>query len=291
MNDALRLLLREIASEAGEARLHVVGGFVRDLALGRDPRDLDLVVGERADADGLAARLGARPGWHLKAAHGRFGTATLASPSGLRVDLAVARKETYTKPGALPTVTPGASLEEDLARRDFAVHAMAMSLLPDASLGPLVDPFGGKRDLESRRLRLLHERSLADDPTRAFRAVRYGARLGFEIAEPSFTRALELSRASGAWQTISGDRLRRSIEEVLSEPRWGPAVARLFELGILATIEPAWCEPPGDAETRAEGIARRWNVILSPLDAAGRGRVAARLVFPRKMRREVGSDT
>ncbi|HQR46516.1 MAG TPA: hypothetical protein PK598_10950, partial [Thermoanaerobaculia bacterium] len=167
------------AVEAG-LTVHLVGGAVRDLLLGRASRDLDVAVeGPAGAVPELAGRLGARPGWRLEASPPRFGTATLAAPGGFRVDLAATRTETYARPGALPAVAAGAGLRGDLGRRDFTIPALAKEIGPDGSLGPLVDPLGGGRDLGRRILRLLHPGSLTDDPTRAFRAVKYAARLGF----------------------------------------------------------------------------------------------------------------
>src|SRR5262245_10321848 len=164
-----------LARERGE-RVSLVGGAVRDLLLRRPVRDLDMVL--EGDAPGFAAelarRLDARP-----LVHERFGTATLELPDGARLDVASTRKEGYAYPGALPTVSLGASLEEDLARRDFTIHAIAAELSPRSR--KLTDPFGGRADLAARRLRFLHPGSPTDDPTRAFRAVRYGNRLGFAL--------------------------------------------------------------------------------------------------------------
>src|SRR5690606_25329122 len=118
----------------------------------------------------LAARLGA-----TTAEHERFGTAKVVL-EGHEVDLAGARRETYPEPGALPVVEPADSIEQDLARRDFTINAMALSL--DDPAEP-IDPHGGAADLDAGLLRVLHPGSFADDPTRALRAARYAARFGF----------------------------------------------------------------------------------------------------------------
>ena len=290
MTTALDAVLGAIAPLTAEARIFLVGGAVRDLLSGRPvSRDVDLVV-QPGGAGGFPDRLGALPEWRTVRSHGRFGTATFAAPSGLRVDAALARKETYPSPGALPVVTTGVAVEEDLARRDFTVHAMAMELQRGGALGPVVDPFGGREDLASGRLRLLHPRSLSDDPTRAFRAVRYESRLGFRVAEPEFSRALEASRESGAWGLISGDRLRNALEEVLGEESWRQACARLGSLGILALVVGGWRETPAPSGPAGAGLETQWRELLGPLPAGARAAVAARLSFSRKLRKASGAS-
>ena len=271
--------------------LHLVGGAVRDQLLGRPFRDLDLVLGAPLAAPGSAAgELSRRPGWTRLAVHERFGTASLAAPGEFRVDLATARRESYPKPGALPVVESGASLLVDLSRRDFTIHALARPVEPGGRLGPVVDPLDGRSDLLARRLRLLHEGSLADDPTRAIRAGRYAARLGFGIDEEGFARALDLSRAAGSWATISGDRLRRALEELLLETRFREAIGLLARLGVLAEIHPALgaVRPPGP-ESDVATIAGRWRALLDGLPAEETRGVAQRLRFSRSLLRAVGS--
>ncbi len=121
---------------------------------------------------------------------------------GSPVDIAMARTEKYTRPGSLPEVTPG-NLQEDLIRRDFTINAMAISIEEDAEL---IDPFNGLRDLESGVLRVLHEDSFIDDPTRALRAARYAARFGFDL-EPTTAELL--------FATDTGSVTRERIENEL----------------------------------------------------------------------------
>src|SRR4051794_7438973 len=150
--------VRAAASEP----VYLVGGAVRDLLLGRGRADIDLVV--EGDAAALAAQLGADV-----VSHERFATAKVGL-AGHEIDIAAARSETYPDPGALPVVEPAAGIEADLARRDFTINAMAVPLREEPWL---IDPYGGGADLEAGLLRVLHERSFADDPTRALRAARY----------------------------------------------------------------------------------------------------------------------
>src|SRR3954453_7100029 len=154
---------------AGEAGVYVVGGAVRDALLGRIPKELDLVV--EGDAIELATRAARRVNGSV-VAHDRFRTATV-SADGFAFDLASARRETYPRPGALPEVALGATIAEDLARRDFTVNALAVRLAD----GELTAWPGARDDLGARLLRVLHDRSFIDDPTRMLRLVRYAARL------------------------------------------------------------------------------------------------------------------
>ena len=168
--------------------VYLVGGAVRDLLRGGEPPDLDLVV--EGDAAAIAERLGGRV-----VAHDRFGTSTVRL-DGHTYDFARARTETYARPGALPDVAP-ASLAADLQRRDFTVNALAIAL-GGPHPGELSAVRGALEDLDAERLRVLHERSFIDDPTRLLRMSRYLARLGFSV-EPH-TRALaEQATASGRW--------------------------------------------------------------------------------------------
>jgi tRNA nucleotidyltransferase (CCA-adding enzyme) len=201
-------LLRVFA--AGEG-VHLVGGAVRDLLLERAPRELDLVV--EGDVDAAAARLEGEI-----TAHDRFGTARVAA-RGCAFDLVRARAESYAHPGALPDVRPG-SLDEDLARRDVTVNAMALGLD-----GELRGVAGALDDLRVGVLRVLHDASFVDDPTRVWRVARYAARLGFTV-EPH-TRALA---AAADPATVSGDRLGAELRLALREPDPPAALAAVREL-------------------------------------------------------------
>lgn len=203
---------------AGEPGVYVVGGAVRDLLLGTEPRELDLVV--EGDATAVARRAASRLGGRV-VVHERFGTATVTAP-GRSFDLAGARRERYPRPGALPDVELGATIEDDLARRDFTVNAMAVRLAD----GALVAWPGALDDLRARVLRVLHDRSFVDDPTRLLRLVRYAARLGFEI-EPG-TRALA---AAATVTTVTVPRLGAELRLLAREPQ-PAAVLLLDDLGL-----------------------------------------------------------
>ncbi|MBI2870043.1 MAG: CCA tRNA nucleotidyltransferase [Chloroflexi bacterium] len=225
-------LLRDAgaAAEAGGQRLYLVGGVVRDLLLGKGTRDLDLVV--EGDALEVAGRLASTPGVRL-VARSQFGTAKLCRANWV-IDIATARSEVYPRPGALPSVSPG-DIRSDLFRRDFTINAMAVSLSP-GDHGRLLDFYGGRRDLAAGLVRVLHERSFADDATRIWRVVRYEQRLGFTI-EPA-TLAL-LHRDIAMLDAISGARIRHELELALEEPRPERVLARAGELGALFRINPA----------------------------------------------------
>jgi len=253
------------------------------------------VEGTAGEVAELAARLASRPAWRLQVSHARFGTATLAGPCGLRVDLAATRREKYPRPAALPVVVTGAPIAEDLGRRDFTIHAIARRIAADGSLGPLLDPFGGKDDVLRRLVRLLHARSLVDDPTRVLRAVRYAVRLGFGV-DRSVRPALALARSEGAFLSLSGDRFRRALEEVLGEDDFEKATELLLEFRLLDEVCSGWGEglqretssKGGEREAEARGVASRWARLLSCLSPSKKKDVAERLKFSRVLRRAAG---
>jgi poly(A) polymerase len=258
-------LLAALVEAAAGQRLALVGGVVRDLLLHRhhqDPwrglPDLDLVVEGRA-AD-LVERLPKTLEQHLGEAvplrqqpHGRYGTVAveLQLPPELGgtwlLDLASARQEEYSTPGDNPQVSPG-SLEQDLARRDLTVNAMALELLPGSSSEvQLLDPHGGQADLVLRQLRFLHSNSLRDDPTRVVRAARYAARLGFDLAPASFDQISTTMRA-WPWAWHPGEspavappalstRLRMELQLLLEREPRSKALAVLQHCGGMEILD------------------------------------------------------
>ena len=247
-------------------RLYLVGGPVRDALLGRPVGDLDFAVA--GDALALAAELQGELGgqWRI---HTRFGTAS-GCIGGQRIDLAGARRERYPRPGALPQVAPG-SIEDDLARRDFTINAMA---LPLAGARPrVVDYGGGRDDLAAGVLRILHPGSFADDPTRMLRAVRYEQRLGFRLDE---TTAAQLRQAvsDGLAGRVTGDRWRNELERVFAEERPIPALRRAAGLGLLAALHPA-LNAAGGLERLAAALSDAGPDAAGPDTAAGPGGASA----------------
>ena len=222
-------LVQDISGQAAKLgqRVYIVGGVVRDLLLGYPNFDQDLVV--EGDAVKLAQQVAKTSQANLLAHH-RFGTAKLRYEN-FTLDLATARKETYARPGTLPTVTPGI-LKDDLIRRDFSINAMAISLAAD-DYGELVDPYHGKGDLENRLIRILHPGSFSDDATRILRGVCYEQRFGFEFEAQT---ARLLKRDIPMLDTISGDRIRHELEHIFEENRPELVIKRLGELGVLAKI-------------------------------------------------------
>lgn len=219
----------EMAAQQG-CSIFLVGGVVRDLLLGRPSSDMDLVVA--GNAIKVARRLAREIGGQVTT-HPSFGTAKLRRCQW-SLDLATARSETYSRPGALPTVEPG-TIMADLARRDFTVNAMALDLTPE-HYGQLLDPHNGRQDLEQGLIRVLHERSFMDDATRIFRAIRYEQRLGFRM-EPA-TEAW-LRRDLSMLNTVSGDRVRHELELVLQEAQPEKMLCRAHKLGVLAALNPS----------------------------------------------------
>jgi tRNA nucleotidyltransferase (CCA-adding enzyme) len=213
--EALRSLAQKVPA-------YLVGGVVRDLLLARPRLDIDVVI------EGDVAALADAPGFVLERG-GRFLTGKL-SLDGAEIDIAQARAETYPQPGALPEVTP-ATIDQDLARRDFTVNAMAIPLAGNAEL---VDPHGGLDDLRAGTVRVLHDRSFIDDPTRALRAARYAARFDLEL-EPRTEKLLRAADLS----TVSDDRVQGELRRIAAEPDPAKAVSLIVEWGILPSIDPA----------------------------------------------------
>lgn len=223
--------LPQLLDAAQGSDLYVVGGTVRDLLVGRGRTDLDIaVVGDAAE---VAARLGGEV-----TSHERFGAATVALGAA-RIDLTSTRSEAYPEPGALPVVSP-AGIAEDLARRDFSVNAMALPL--GAAEPEMLDPHGGRDDLAGGTLRVLHDRSFTDDPTRAVRGARYGAR--FDLVPDEATAALLREADLG---TVSEDRRRAELLRLTAEPMASEAIALLGEWGVV--------DLPEGAQRLAEKVA------------------------------------
>src|SRR2546426_6873990 len=198
-------------ADATSRSAYLVGGLARDLLLGYSNLDMDITV----EGDGMisARHRAARYGAGLKV-FDRFATALLVFPDGFKLDVAPARRESYARPTALPTVTPS-SIKDDLYRRDFTINALAIRL--NAShFGELLDFYGGQRDLERKVIRVLHERSFVDDPTRVFRAIRFEQRFGFHIEKHTLT-LLRAATASDLVRRLSGPRLRNDVMRLLSD--------------------------------------------------------------------------
>ncbi|MCW2926054.1 MAG: Polynucleotide adenylyltransferase region [Thermoleophilia bacterium] len=254
------LLERTAAAGLSLEGVWLVGGAVRDAIIGRPAGpDLDLAVEGAGIA--FAHLLASATGGEVIAENAPFGTATVAAELGeaaglVRIDVATCRTERYAEPGALPTVRPGASIADDLARRDVAINAIAIALFPDAQgVHAILDPHDGIGDLGERRLmRVLHDGSFADDPTRIFRVARYAGRLNFRVDEHTRSLAVDAVR-TGALGTVSSERVRAELELVLREPAWD-ALTLLASWGVVERLDP-----------RLEG-AFRAPLLLRSLDEA-----------------------
>jgi len=217
--------------------LALIGGAVRDILIDRAPRELDVALDSGASelAGELAAIL-AGPGREPRVTvHERFGTAAVAWEGG-RVDLAQRRAESYPEPGALPVVRAGTAAE-DLERRDFTVNAISVALAGPRA-GSLESAEDALEDLAARRLRVLHEESFLEDPTRLVRLARYSARLGFAAEEATAAlaaRALE----GGALATVSRARLGAELRLALGEADPLAALGSLARLGVLEALDPS----------------------------------------------------
>lgn len=226
--------------------VHVVGGAVRDLALGGSPIDLDLVV--EGDAIALASALGG-----AARVHDRFGTSTVKL-DGFTYDIARARTETYIRPGALPDVSP-AGLRDDLKRRDFTVNAIALAL-GGLQPGALTAVPHALDDLKARQLRVLHDRSFIDDPTRLLRLARYASRLRFAI-EPHTLALVHDALGSRALDTVSGPRVGAELRLIGREPDPLGALHTLHKLGIDIAIDPRLADPAVALGRRALALLPR----------------------------------
>jgi tRNA nucleotidyltransferase (CCA-adding enzyme) len=229
---------------------------VRDILLGRPNFDVDVAV--EGDAIEFARTLANDLGGRCHP-HGQFGTAVVHYGEGKHVDAVTARRETYAAPAALPTVER-AGIQEDLFRRDFTINAMALSL-KERGHGELVDPFGGQRDLDRGTIRVLHDQSFVDDPTRIFRAVRYESRFGFRMDEHSESLA-RASVAAGYVARLSGARLREELIELFEEEQAGTSLVRLGDLGVARALHPELAADEEAAELfdRLRDLDRRYEL-------------------------------
>ena len=303
----IRETLRRLGAvgDASGLAVYVVGGFVRDMLLGIENLDIDVTV----EGDGIffAEQCAARYGGRVRS-YRKFGTATLVLPDGRKVDVASTRLEYYESPGALPTVER-ASLRHDLYRRDFTVNTLALSINNDR-FGQLTDHFGGQQDIQERVVRVLHNLSFVEDPTRVFRAIRFEQRLSFHIA-PHTENLIRSAVRMHLLDKLGGERLLSELIQIMREKEPTSAIERMSSLGLLPFIHPALKLIPATGqvllETRQvmawfrllylEDCCESWQVYLMALcdglsaDAfrevctrlAVPGRLAARLCSQRRL--------
>jgi tRNA nucleotidyltransferase (CCA-adding enzyme) len=245
---SLNALLRRAGALAKSMgyEAYVVGGFVRDLILGRPNLDLDLVV----EGDGIlfAEALAREYGGRVKS-HRKFKTAVVILGDGTRVDVATARLEYYEYPAALPTVELS-SIKMDLYRRDFTINALAIHISP-GNFGKLVDFFGAQRDLKERVIRVLHSLSFVEDPTRILRAIRFEQRFSFKIG-PQTERLIKNAISNQFVHKLSGSRVFHEVRHILEDDNPVACIRRMDDLGLLAAINPLLCLDNRKKEVLAE---------------------------------------
>jgi tRNA nucleotidyltransferase (CCA-adding enzyme) len=264
-----------VVAERGSGSAYAVGGAVRDLLLARRLGDIDLVTED--DAIGVATRAfaGAKV-----TAHARFRTASTIV-AGTRIDIATSRSETYARPGGLPRTAP-APIDQDLRRRDFSMNAIALRLDGDAVL---LDPCGGQSDVKANLIRVLHDGSFVDDPTRIFRALRYAARFGFALEAHT---AMLLRRDAGYIGMVGGERVRRELTLMLAEGNGGPALEACQATSVLRSTHGVLHWDPSKSRALVERPATDvprvpfgFALLASHVTAADADGVCARLRLPR----------
>jgi tRNA nucleotidyltransferase (CCA-adding enzyme) len=287
------LLLRfsRVAEEAG-VRIYLVGGCVRDLLLRTENLDIDIVV--VGDGINFARRFARSCDCRVRE-HDKFATAVIVFADGFKVDIASARLEYYERPAALPRVEH-ASLRHDLYRRDFTINTLTISLNRD-NYGQLLDFFGGQRDLKERSIRILHNLSFVEDPTRLFRAVRFEQRLGFSIGRQT-ERLMHSAIRLNLVGKLGGARIFHELRLILGESEVVGALKRLHQFDLLRFIDPR-LRFDGKTEAllrKAEQVCswfdllftgedyRRWRVyllcLLDQLTVKGMQRAVSWLMLP-----------
>lgn len=232
--DVIQLLkdFGELAEGLGY-KAYAVGGFIRDLLLRRSNLDIDIVV--EGDGIGFARAFAEKYGVRARC-HKKFNTAVLIFPDGLKVDVATARLEYYQYPAALPVVQFG-SLKMDLYRRDFTINTLAVALNPE-EFGELIDFFGGQKDIKDKAVRVLHNLSFVEDPTRILRAVRFEQRFSFKVGKQT-AGLMRNTVKMGLLSKLGGHRLFHELQQILMEEDPLPAIRRMGEFEVLAAFHPS----------------------------------------------------
>ncbi|MEB3195779.1 MAG: CBS domain-containing protein [Candidatus Sericytochromatia bacterium] len=254
-------VIERVGEVAADRPVYLVGGAVRDLVLGRANMDIDVVV----ESDGIAFAhqiAQAFEGAQVHA-HPPFGTAHVTLADGKRLDVATARTEHYTCPGALPQVA-FSSLKQDLSRRDFSINCLALRI-DRGHRGQLIDFFDALGDMARRELRVLHNLSFLEDPTRVLRAVRFELTLGFrlETASEAFAR---FALGTGTFDGTAGERACTELARLLTLPDPVPGLNRLDELGALRFISPqlSWTPAVRKRLWQAGRLAQRMGLEDTP---------------------------
>ncbi|MBF0118754.1 MAG: CBS domain-containing protein [Desulfobacterales bacterium] len=234
LSDRLIKKLKDIGKIADELNLnaYIVGGFVRDLFLYKTNEDIDIVI----EGDGIAFAKKFASIFKAKIySHETFGTAIIKFSDGSKIDVASARIEYYKFPAALPVVEMS-SIKLDLFRRDFTINALAIQLNHD-KFGTLIDFFGSQKDLKEKIIRVLHNLSFVEDPTRIFRAIRFEQRFGFTIGKLT-SSLIENAVKMDFFKRLSGRRVFAEVKQILEEENPTNAIIRLNDYNLLSAIHP-----------------------------------------------------
>jgi tRNA nucleotidyltransferase (CCA-adding enzyme) len=221
----------EVADDIG-CGAYVVGGFVRDLFLYRADEDIDIVI--EGDGIAFAQNYAKLEGTRIHT-YDKFGTAVIIYPDGFKIDVASARMEYYKFPAALPVVEMS-SIKLDLYRRDFTINTLAIQLNPDR-FGLLIDFFSARKDIKEKIIRVLHNLSFVEDPTRVFRAIRFEQRFGFNIGKLTIG-LIENVISLEFLKNLSGRRVFSELRQILEEENPVPSIARLNDFDLLKVIHP-----------------------------------------------------
>ena len=228
-------ILQQIGAVADDigCGAYVVGGFVRDLFLYRSDEDLDIVI----EGDGIAfAKKYAAMAEARIHTHEKFGTAVIIFPDGFKIDVASARMEYYKFPAALPIVEMS-SIKLDLYRRDFTINTLAIQLNSE-NFGTLIDFFAARKDIKEKIIRVLHNLSFVEDPTRVFRAIRFEQRFGLTIGKLT-AGLIENAVTMDFFRGLRGKRVFVELRLILEEENPAAAIRRLNDFDLLKVIHPS----------------------------------------------------
>ncbi len=238
MNERLPKRLLKILAALGKQadqlgyNAFVIGGFVRDLFLYRKNEDIDIVI----EGNGIAfAKTFAKLSNARIHSHKKFGTAVIIFPDGFKIDIASARMEYYKFPASLPVVEMS-SIKMDLYRRDFTINTLAIQINP-GKFGRLVDFFSAQKDIKDKVIRVLHNLSFVEDPTRVFRAIRFEQRFGFSIGKLTSSLIVNAVKMD-FFKRLSGKRVFTELKLILQENNPSPAIMRLQDYDLLKVILP-----------------------------------------------------
>jgi len=231
----------------------VVGGIVRDIVLGKKNLDVDIIV--EGDAIELARRYAKEKSLPVHTFE-EFMTAQITLETGEKIDLATARKETYTHPGAYPKVEK-ASIKEDLYRRDFTINTLAIDIT-EGRFGILVDYFNGLKDIKDRMIRVLHQLSFIEDPIRILRALRFAGRLGFKLGKPT-EKLLKLAVDENMLELAPSGRVNLELSYSLKEDKVVDILLLMDRYRVLHSLIPEFYMD----EKREELLSRLRDTIIS----------------------------